>query len=433
MADNKLYDLLGVKRNASETEIKKAYRKLAKQYHPDKNPDQAEGEKFKEISFAHEVLTNPQKRQIYDRGGLTALKEGGGAQGFEDVFEHLFGGGGMGGHPFTSMFGGGGGMGGHPFASMFGGGGGFGGRGGRRQGEDTVYPLNVTLEDLYKGKVVKISIDKTVLCGQCNGYGGKSGTAQRCGSCRGTGVRVSLRPIGPGMMQQVQEECSKCRSTGQDFADADRCKKCDGKQTTREKKVHEIEIDRGRKHGDKILLRGAGDQKPNVDPGDVIVVLQMVKHEEFDREGSHLMRTLSIDLVEALCGISRPLKHLDGRTILITRKPGVPIKPAELYVVKGEGMPVYRNPTEHGDLIIKFDIRFPEPNWTSAGQLKKIEEILGPKPPPPTFKQDEVEETVLHDYVPGQSNQNGDGARHAYESDDEEGEGGPSGVRCAQQ
>lgn len=430
MADNKLYDLLGVKRIASEAEIKKSYKKLARQFHPDKNPNQDESEKFKEISFAHEVLTNPQKRQIYDRGGLSALKEGGGAQGFEDVFEHLFGGGGGGMGGFHSMFGGGG----HPLASMFGGGG-FGGhgRGGRRQGEDTVYPLTVNLEDLYKGKVVKISIDKTVLCGQCNGYGGKSGSAQRCGHCRGTGVRVSLRPIGPGMMQQVQEECTKCRSTGQDFSDADRCKKCDGKQITREKKVHEIEIDRGRKHGDKITLRGAGDQKPNVDPGDVIVVLQMVKHEQFDRDGSHLMCTMSIELVEALCGISRPLKHLDGRTLVITRKPGVPIKPAELYLVKGEGMPVYRNPTECGNLIVKFDIQFPQQNWTTPEQLKKLEEILGPKPPPPTYKHDDVEEAVLHDFVPGHSSHNGDGARQAYESDEEEGAEGPGGVRCATQ
>ncbi|OQV21483.1 DnaJ-like protein subfamily A member 2 [Hypsibius exemplaris] len=437
MPDSKLYDLLGVKREASEAEIKRAYKKLAKQYHPDRHSgssgsEHSDGEKFKEIGFAHEVLTNPQKRNIYDRGGLEALKEGGQSQGFEDIFEHLFGGGGGGGFP-GGMFGGG--MGG-----LFGGGSPFGhshgGRGGRRQGEDTVFPLTVTLEDLYKGKTVKISIDKTILCPSCNGYGGKSGSASRCNPCRGQGIKVSLRPIGPGMMQQVQEECQKCRGTGQDFSDADRCKKCDGKQVSREKKVQEIVVDKGKRHGDKVVLRGAGDQKPNVEPGDVVVVLQMVKHDTFDRDGNHLLTKMNIDLVEALCGMSRPLKHLDGRTLLITRKPGQITEPGEIYTVIGEGMPTQRDPTTCGNLMIKFDIKFPESNWTSPEQIKKLESVLGPRPPQPTnINVAEVEEVVLHDFDAEHMNgRAGHGGGNAYDEDgDEDGPQGPGGVRCATQ
>ncbi|OQV21484.1 putative DnaJ-like protein subfamily A member 2 [Hypsibius exemplaris] len=301
MSDSKLHDLLGVKRDASEAEIeiKKAFKKLAN------------------------------RRNLYDHGGgragnpvrLTAEIVGDVFQGFEDnIVEHLFGGvGGM-----EGLFGGG-----SPFGHS------HGGRGDRCRGEDTVFPLTVTLEDLCKGKTVKISIDKTILCPSCNGYGGKSGSASRCNPCRGHGIKVSLRPIGPGMMQQVQEKCQNCRGTGQDFSDTDRCKKCDGKQVSREKKVQEIVVDKGKRHGDKVVLRGAGDQKvpsdewettaveplitddavqPNVEPGDLVVVLQMVKIHTFDRDGNHLLTKMNIDLVDAHCGMSKPLKHLDGRT-----------------------------------------------------------------------------------------------------------------------
>ncbi|MCL4126930.1 UNVERIFIED_CONTAM: hypothetical protein GTU68_015419, partial [Idotea baltica] len=176
MADNKLYDLLNVSRGASDSDIRKQYRKLAKEYHPDKNPEA--GDKFKEISFAYDILSDPRKREIYDRLGLKGLQEGGGdsSGGFgfgDDIFSSLFGGGG-GGMPF-GLFGGLGGM--------------RGGRRGPRKGESTVHKLKVTLEELYNGKTSKLQLSKNVICIECQGLGGRAGALQPCRTCNGRGIK----------------------------------------------------------------------------------------------------------------------------------------------------------------------------------------------------------------------------------------------------
>ena len=190
VADTKLYDILGVPPGASENELKKAYRKLAKEYHPDKNPNA--GDKFKEISFAYEVLSNPEKRELYDRYGEQGLREGsGGGGGMDDIFSHIFGGG-----LFSFM--------GNQSRS----------RNGRRRGEDMMHPLKVSLEDLYNGKTTKLQLSKNVLCSACSGQGGKSGAVQKCSACRGRGVRIMIRQLAPGMVQQMQSVCSDCNGEG---------------------------------------------------------------------------------------------------------------------------------------------------------------------------------------------------------------------------
>ncbi|GFN92322.1 Dnaj subfamily a member, partial [Plakobranchus ocellatus] len=240
MADNRLYDVLGVNRNVNDADLKKAYRKLAKEFHPDKNP--GAGEKFKEISFAYEVLSNPEKREIYDRQGLDGLKEGGAGGGgfgngsmFEDLFGGFFG--------FPGM----GGMG--------------GGSRGRRRGEDTLHPLRVSLEDLYNGKTSKLQLSKTVVCKKCNGMGGKSGASQRCKKCNGRGVQVQLRQLGPGMVQQLQSICSDCHGEGEVIREKDRCQECKGKKVCNETKILEVHVDKGMRDGQKIPFRGEGDQQ----------------------------------------------------------------------------------------------------------------------------------------------------------------------------
>nr|AAX46634.1 DnaJ subfamily A member 2 [Bos taurus] len=191
VADTKLYDILGVPPGASENELKKAYRKLAKEYHPDKNPNA--GDKFKEISFAYEVLSNPEKRELYDRYGEQGLREGsGGGGGMDDIFSHIFGGG-----LFSFM--------GNQSRS----------RNGRRRGEDMMHPLKVSLEDLYNGKTTKLQLSKNVLCSACSGQGGKSGAVQKCSACRGRGVRIMIRQLAPGMVQQMQSVCSDCNGEGE--------------------------------------------------------------------------------------------------------------------------------------------------------------------------------------------------------------------------
>uniref|UniRef100_A0AAZ3RW53 DnaJ heat shock protein family (Hsp40) member A2a n=1 Tax=Oncorhynchus tshawytscha TaxID=74940 RepID=A0AAZ3RW53_ONCTS len=205
VVDTKLYDILGVSPTATENELKKSYRKLAKEYHPDKNPNA--GDKFKEISFAYEVLTNPEKKELYDRYGEQGLREGGGGGGgMDDIFSHIFGGG---------LFG-------------FMGGQGRSRNGGRRRGEDMVHPLKVSLEDLYNGKTTKLQLSKNVLCGTCNGQGGKTGAVQKCVACRGRGMRIMIRQLAPGMVQQMQSVCTDCNGEGEVINEKDRCKKCEG-------------------------------------------------------------------------------------------------------------------------------------------------------------------------------------------------------------
>ncbi|GFS47339.1 dnaJ homolog subfamily A member 2 [Trichonephila clavipes] len=405
MADTKLYDLLGVPRHASDTEIKKSYRKLAKEYHPDKNP--TEGEKFKEISFAYEVLSDPKKREIYDRSGIKGIQGGGdGGMAADDLFSHLFGGG---------LFG------------M-----GMGGSRRRKRGEDTVYPLKVTLEDLYNGKTSKLNLNKTVICKACDGLGGRAGAVNRCASCQGRGIKVSYRQLGPGMVQHMQTACSDCNGEGEVWNERDKCKVCKGKKIVQETKRLEVHVDKGMVDGQKIYFRGDGNQQPGVEPGDVIILLQQLPHERFQRDGCDLYMTHSLALVEALCGFCLIIKHLDGRDLVVRQVPGDVIQPGCIKGVAHEGMPIYKHPFEKGNLYIKFSITFPENHFTDVANLRVLERLL---PPRQIFEMptgDNVEEADLHDYDPDAYRGAGSSRSEAYDSDDEDRCRGP-GVQCAHQ
>ncbi|RUS78151.1 hypothetical protein EGW08_014080 [Elysia chlorotica] len=412
MADNRLYEVLGVNRNASDAELKKAYRKLAKEFHPDKNP--TAGEKFKEISFAYETLSNPEKREVYDRHGLDGLKEGAGGGGFGNgsMFEDLFGG----------FFG---------FPGMSG----MGGGRGRRRGEDTLHPLRVSLEDLYNGKTSKLQLSKTVVCKKCNGMGGKSGASQRCKKCNGRGVQVQLRQIGPGMVQQLQSICSDCHGEGEVLREKDRCPDCKGKKVCNETKILEVHVDKGMRDGQKIPFRGEGDQQPGVEAGDVIIVLQQKEHEVFTRKDTDLVMEYNISLTEALCGFQFVIKHLDGRDLVIHSQPGEVISPGKLKMVAEEGMPRYRNPFEKGNLYINFNITFPEKNFASDEQLKMLEAVLPPRPHIEIPTGEDVEEVNLVEFDASRGGiGRGAGARsEAYDEDDEDAHGGHPRMQCQHQ
>ncbi|XP_024911719.1 dnaJ homolog subfamily A member 2b [Cynoglossus semilaevis] len=263
---------------------------------------------FKVLSFAYEVLTNPEKKELYDRYGEQGLREGGGGgPGMDDIFSHIFGGG---------LFG-------------FMGGQGRGRNGGRRRGEDMVHPLKVSLEDLYNGKTTKLQLSKNVLCGACNGQGGKAGAVQKCVACRGRGMRIVIRQLAPGMVQQMQSVCTDCNGEGEVINEKDRCRKCEGHKVCKETKLLEVHVDKGMRHGQKITFTGEADQAPGVEPGDIVLVLQEKEHEEFRRDGSDLHMVQRIGLVEALCGFQMTVTHLDQRQLLVKYPPGKIIEPGK--------------------------------------------------------------------------------------------------------
>ncbi|XP_045764583.1 dnaJ homolog subfamily A member 2-like [Maniola jurtina] len=405
MADNKLYEILGVSRNASDSEIKRSYHKLAKEFHPDKNP--AAGDRFKEISYAYEVLSDPKKRQTYDKFGLKGLQEGGQGGGFpsDDFLGHFFG-------------------------DIFGMGGG-GGRGrGRARGEDTIHPLKVTLEDMYVGKTAKLQLSKNVICGPCKGLGGKTGAVSFCRDCHGQGIKVSYQQIGPNMTRQFQTRCTTCQGQGETIDEKDKCPKCKGKKVLNETKILEVHVEKGMRENQKIFFRGEGDQQPDTQPGDVIIVLQQKPHELFKRTGDDLLMEREITLTEALCGFEFVIKHLDGRDLLIRHSPGEVIKPGDLKGIQGEGMPQHKNPFEKGNLYVKFEVTFPENHFANEEQLKKIESILPPRPVFVMPTGEDVEEVNMMEYTASERSR---GREEAYASDDDEHMHAGPGVQCAHQ
>lgn len=270
------------------------------------------GDEFKEVTHAYEVLSDDDKRQVYDQYGEEGLSGGGGMGGMDpqDLFSQLFGGGG-------GFFGGGGGRGGRPQ--------------GPRKGKDLVHRIKVSLEDLYKGKTSKLALQKHVLCGKCKGKGGKEGAVKTCGSCKGQGVKIVLRQLGP-MVQQIQQPCGDCNGEGEIINAKDRCKDCNGKKIVNERKVLEVHIDRGMKEGQTVTFTGEADQAPGVEPGDVVIVIEEKPHDLFKRKGDDLFCEVEIDLLTALAGGSFTIMHLDERAIHVTIPPGDVIKPGSLFL-----------------------------------------------------------------------------------------------------
>jgi len=409
------YDLLGVEVDSSADDIKKNYRKLAMKFHPDKNPNNPEAaEKFKEISEAYEVLSDQNKRELYNKYGKEGLKEGGFHAGSAaDIFEKFFGGG---------MFG------------MFGGGG--GGRGGPVQGEDIMHQIAVSLEDLYKGKTSKLAVTRNIICSQCSGSGAtKQGAAQKCSTCDGRGIRIMVKQLGPGMIQQMQAVCQDCGGKGETIKEEDRCDACKGKKVVKDKKILEVHIDKGMREGQKITFTGESDQAPGVEPGDIIFVLKQKEHPHFKRQGADLFVEHKITLIEALGGTTFTINHLDDRILLVKTDEGDVIKPGDLRVIPKEGMPIHKRPYEKGNLYIKFDVEFPEPGSFSKAQLKTLESVLPPRNPAPKVKKnaENVEEVVLQNVTEEHQSHGHGGHGEAYEEDGEEGHQRGEGVQCRQQ
>ncbi|XP_019457496.1 PREDICTED: dnaJ protein homolog [Lupinus angustifolius] len=372
---------------------------------------------FKELAQAYEVLSDPEKREIYDQYGEDALKEGMGG-----------GGGGGGGHDpfdiFQSFFGG------SPFGS------GGGSRGGRRQrrGEDVVHPLKVSLDDLYLGTSKNLSLSRNALCSKCTGKGSKSGASMKCAACQGTGMKVSIRHLGPSMIQQMQHPCNECKGTGETISEKDRCTQCQGEKVVQEKKVLQVIVEKGMQNGQKITFPGEADEAPDTITGDIVFVLQQKEHPKFKRKAEDLFVEHTLSLTEALCGFHFVLTHLDGRQLLIKSNPGEVIKPDSYKAINDEGMPLYQRPFMKGKLYVHFSVEFPDS--VSPDQVKALEAVLPSKPPSQLtdMELDECEETTLHDVNMEEELRRKQQyqQQEAYD-EDEDMHGGGQRVQCAQQ
>ena len=337
MAKRDYYEVLGLSRNASEQDIKKAFRRLAMKHHPDRNPDDAEAiARFKEAKEAHDVLTDARKRSAYDQFGHAGV---GGAQGG-------FGGGGpgdFGAGSFSDIFG-------EVFGDIFGGGRAAGG--GRRvhRGSDLRYDLSLTLEEAVSGKDVKIRIPTAVECHHCGGSGAKPGTQPKtCPTCQG---------LGQVRMQQgffsIQQTCPQCRGSGHIIDEA--CSHCRGSGRLREEKTLSVKVPAGVDTGDRIRLAGEGEVgDQGGPPGDLYVQIQVQEHPIFTRDDNNLYCEVPISFTTAALGGEFQVPTLDGKVML---KVPHGTQSGKMFRMRGKGIkPVRGGPV--GDLICRVVVETP--------------------------------------------------------------------------
>ncbi|HYD66356.1 molecular chaperone DnaJ [Azospirillum sp.] len=351
MAKQDYYELLGVSKTASPDEIKKAYRKLAMQHHPDRNPGNAEAEhKFKEINEAYDVLKDEQKRAAYDRFGHQAFENGGrggaggggfggfdfGGGGFADIFDEMFG----------EFMGG-----------RRGGGGAASGR-----GQDLRYNLEISLEEAFKGTQATVRVPTSVACDSCNGSGAAAGTQPvTCPTCQGHGkVRAQQ-----GFFT-IERTCPGCHGQGRIIKDA--CKSCGGAGRLRKEKTLQVNIPAGVEDGTRIRLAGEGEAGlRGAPPGDLYIFLALAPHPLFQRDGANIHCRVPIPMVTAALGGSVDVPAIDGTRAKITVPPGT--QSGHQFRLKGKGMSVLRSP-HRGDMYIQAVIETP------VNLTKKQQELL---------------------------------------------------------
>lgn len=334
MSKRDYYEVLGVDRGISEKDLKKAYRRVAMKYHPDRNPDDKEAEeKFKEASEAYEILSDAQKRAAYDQYGHAGVDPSQGGMG-----------GGQGFGNFSDIFG-------DVFGDIFGGAGGGGrGRGGPARGADLRYTLELDLEKAVQGTSVKIKVPTLVHCGTCDGSGAKEGSKPvTCGTCGGMGqVRMTQ-----GFFS-VQQTCPNCHGKGQIISDP--CNDCGGQGRVEETKTLSVKVPAGVDTGDRIRLSGEGEAgEAGGPPGDLYVQVSVKEHEIFQREGKNLYCEVPISIVDAALGGELEVPTLDGRVKL---KVPSETQTGKLFRLRGKGVVPVRGGSA-GDLLCRVVLETP--------------------------------------------------------------------------
>ena len=346
--------LLGIDKSASERDIKSAYRKLSKKFHPDKNPgDESAKQKFVEIAEAYEALSDPQQRSIYDKYGHEGLKQnqqGGGGGHHHDPFDL--------------------------FSRFFGGGGHF--RSGERRGPDMEVRVQIPLRDFYNGIKTEFQLEKQQICEECEGTGARDKETHTCTQCNGQGIVMRRQMLAPGIYQQMQAHCDKCGGKGRVVKH--KCKVCDGARVVKKVNTFTLDVERGAPVNHRIRYENDADESPDWVAGDLLVTLiekepridvdneLQVDGTFFRRRGDDLFWKEVLGLREAwMGGWTRNLTHLDGHVVQLSRERGQVVQPGMVETVKDEGMPIWHedgdsvyHQTQYGRLFVEYEVVLPD-------------------------------------------------------------------------
>lgn len=370
------YEVLGVNKNATDDELKKAYRKLAKKYHPDANPDNKEEaeKKFKEVNEAYETLSDAQKRRMYDQFGPDGPQGFGGGQG-------PFGG----GYSYsTSGFEGFGDFGdlGDIFSSFFGGG--FGGRQSSknsnrpRKGADLNLKMDITFEEAFLGVEKEVVITRNETCSDCHGTGAKPGTKPtKCPDCHGTGQVTQIQNTILGQVQTTRT-CSRCHGTGEIIAEV--CDNCKGKGTVRKQPKIKVKIPAGIDDNQTVVLRGEGEPGIKGGPkGDLYITLRIKKHGIYSRKGNNVLCDIPVTMTQATLGADLEIPMVDGSKVIYRIPEGT--QTGTKFVIKNKGFK-YVNSSSEGDFVFTIQVQTPKRLSKEQRELfMKLAETMNEQPP----------------------------------------------------
>ncbi|THH00209.1 hypothetical protein EW026_g2263 [Hermanssonia centrifuga] len=349
-----LYKVLDLSRSASEKDIRAAYKRLSKKYHPDKNKEEGSEEKFVDIAYGNAYSTVPiilvphpfssQKRQIYDRHGEDGLKaHEGGAQQHHNPFDM--------------------------FQNFFGGGGGHAGQ--TRRGPTSLSEMEVNLSDMYTGASIDFMVKKRILCDHCRGSGAASSSdIHTCSGCNGAGVKIVRQQIFPGMFSQAQVACNECGGRGKVIKKV--CPHCNGNKLLDHTQHYTLDIPAGMPEGHEVVFEGEADESPDWEAGDIVIRVRSKKEKGgWRRKESNLYWKQTIGVDEALLGFERNLTHLDGHAVQLKRE-GV-TQPGYVETIKEEGMPIFEQ-SSYGDLFVEYVVVLP--TSLSTDMRRKIAEVF---------------------------------------------------------